>query len=46
MTAYDIIGDVHGSADKLEGLLRALGYDGGRTVPTASTGTRPSSSAT
>ena len=27
MTAYDIIGDVHGSADKLEGLLRSLGYD-------------------
>ena len=27
MTAYDIIGDVHGSADKLEGLLGALGYD-------------------
>ncbi len=27
MTAYDIIGDVHGSADKLEGLLRVLGYE-------------------
>jgi Calcineurin-like phosphoesterase len=26
MTSYDIIGDIHGSADKLEGLLRALGY--------------------
>jgi len=26
MTEYDIIGDVHGSADKLEGLLRSLGY--------------------
>lgn len=26
MTAYDIIGDVHGTADKLEGLLRVLGY--------------------
>jgi hypothetical protein len=26
MTAYDIIGDVHGTADKLEGLLLALGY--------------------
>jgi len=26
MTAYDIIGDVHGTADKLEGLLRTLGY--------------------
>lgn len=26
MTAYDIIGDVHGCADKLHGLLDALGY--------------------
>lgn len=26
MTAYDIIGDVHGTAVKLEGLLRTLGY--------------------
>lgn len=26
MTGYDIIGDVHGSAAKLEGLLVALGY--------------------
>ena len=26
MTGYDIIGDVHGSAAKLEGLLTALGY--------------------
>jgi len=26
VTAYDIIGDVHGSAAKLEGLLDALGY--------------------
>ena len=26
MTAYDIIGDVHGTAGKLEGLLRTLGY--------------------
>jgi hypothetical protein len=26
MTAYDIVGDVHGSADKLEGLLSTLGY--------------------
>jgi hypothetical protein len=26
MTAYDIIGDVHGTADKLEALLTALGY--------------------
>ena len=26
MTAYDIIGDVHGSAAKLEGLLGLLGY--------------------
>jgi len=24
--AYDIIGDIHGQADKLHGLLRALGY--------------------
>jgi len=23
---YDIIGDVHGHADKLEGLLRIMGY--------------------
>ena len=27
MNGYDIIGDVHGCADKLEGLLHALGYD-------------------
>ena len=27
MAAYDIIGDVHGSADKLVGLLDVLGYD-------------------
>ncbi len=26
MTAYDIIGDIHGAADKLAGLLDALGY--------------------
>lgn len=26
MTAYDIIGDLHGCADKLEGLLVSLGY--------------------
>jgi len=26
MTEYDIIGDVHGAADKLEGLLKTLGY--------------------
>jgi hypothetical protein len=26
MTAYDVIGDVHGSADKLVGLLDLLGY--------------------
>ena len=26
MTGYDVIGDVHGHADKLEGLLRSLGY--------------------
>jgi len=26
VTAYDIIGDVHGTAEKLEGLLRTLGY--------------------
>jgi len=26
MGAYDIVGDVHGYADKLEGLLKALGY--------------------
>ena len=26
MTAYDVIGDVHGTAEKLEGLLRKLGY--------------------
>lgn len=26
MTAYDIIGDVHGAADKLHGLLDVLGY--------------------
>jgi hypothetical protein len=24
--SYDIIGDVHGHADQLEGLLRQLGY--------------------
>ena len=24
--AYDIIGDIHGQADKLEALLRTLGY--------------------
>ena len=27
MTAYDVIGDIHGSADKLEKLLATLGYD-------------------
>ncbi len=27
MTGYDIIGDIHGSADKLEGLLVTLGYE-------------------
>ncbi|MGA2836400.1 MAG: metallophosphoesterase [Acidimicrobiales bacterium] len=27
MTGYDIIGDIHGCADKLEGLLAALGFD-------------------
>jgi hypothetical protein len=26
MSGYDVIGDVHGEADKLTGLLRALGY--------------------
>jgi hypothetical protein len=26
MSGYDVIGDVHGAADKLTGLLRALGY--------------------
>ncbi|WP_404305504.1 metallophosphoesterase [Neorhodopirellula lusitana] len=26
MTAYDIIGDIHGHADKLKDLLRSLGY--------------------
>ena len=26
MNGYDIIGDVHGCADKLEGLLQKLGY--------------------
>jgi len=26
MTAYDLIGDIHGSARKLEGLLDVLGY--------------------
>lgn len=26
MTAYDVIGDIHGGADKLHGLLCALGY--------------------
>ena len=26
MTAYDVIGDIHGSADKLAGLLSLLGY--------------------
>ena len=25
-TAYDVIGDIHGHADKLTGLLRAMGY--------------------
>jgi hypothetical protein len=27
VTAYDVIGDIHGSADKLHGLLDALGYE-------------------
>jgi hypothetical protein len=27
MSGYDIIGDVHGCADKLEGLLQGLGYE-------------------
>src|SRR5664280_345440 len=27
MSGYDVIGDVHGCADKLEGLLGALGYE-------------------
>jgi hypothetical protein len=27
MSGYDVIGDVHGEADKLEGLLRGLGYE-------------------
>ena len=26
MTGYDVIGDIHGQADKLEALLRTLGY--------------------
>ena len=26
MTSYDVIGDVHGFADKLTGLLRQMGY--------------------
>lgn len=25
--AYDVIGDIHGQAEKLEGLLRSMGYD-------------------
>jgi hypothetical protein len=36
VTGYDIIGDVHGAADKLHGLLDALGYrvvDGARRHP-------------
>jgi hypothetical protein len=43
---YDIVGDVHGCADKLTTLLKQLGY----ATATASTGTlnsgRSSSSAT
>ena len=35
MTAYDIIGDVHGTADKLEALLAALGYVDRRRRPPA-----------
>ena len=27
MSGYDIIGDVHGCADMLEGLLQGLGYE-------------------
>lgn len=27
VSGYDVIGDVHGHADKLEGLLRQMGYD-------------------
>ena len=27
MIGYDIIGDVHGCVDKLEGLLKRLGYE-------------------
>ena len=27
ISGYDVIGDVHGQADKLEGLLRQMGYD-------------------
>jgi hypothetical protein len=27
ISGYDVIGDVHGHADKLEGLLRQMGYD-------------------
>ena len=26
MTSYDVIGDVHGHADRLTGLLRTMGY--------------------
>jgi hypothetical protein len=26
VSGYDFIGDVHGNAEKLEGLLRQLGY--------------------
>ena len=27
MRGFDVIGDVHGCADKLEGLLQELGYE-------------------
>ena len=27
ISGYDVIGDVYGQADKLEGLLRQMGYD-------------------
>jgi hypothetical protein len=27
MSGYDVIGDIHGHADKLIGLLRQMGYE-------------------
>ena len=45
---FDVIGDVHGFADKLEGLLQELGYeerDGAYRYAGSGEDARPSSSA-